>query len=229
MPVFAFPLILVAARMITAHWMSQAVAAHLATGRSRAERAINATLVSTLSQFGLNIALLLFAAYGLRGRVTPHVLELVVTSVYAASILHVMSRFVVNFGLVKEFARHLLLHGWHAPRAWIRTQVAREIDAHLARTGWLVRLVHRLSSGPKREDLIELTTREVWRLVYIRLLLLLFIVTAYILIFNIWTRPLLLKEATGLGWLQAFLWPFAYSVDYFLGTRACSWVQRLPF
>lgn len=229
MPVFAFPLIMLAARMITAHLMSQAVAAHLATGLGRAERVINATLVSTLSQFGLNIAVLLFAVYGLRGRIAPQTLELVVTSVYAASILHVMARFVMNFGLVLELARHLLLHGWHAPRAWIRTQVAREIDAHLARVGWLTRLVHRLSAGPKREDLIELTTHEVWRVVYTRLLLLLFLVMAYILIFNLWTRPLLLKESTGLGWLQAFLWPFAHSVDYFFGTHTSSWVRRLAF
>ena len=215
--------------MIVGQLMTRTVAARLAAGHSRAERMISDALVSTLSQLGLNVAVFLIAVYGLRGRIAPGLVELVVTSVYAASVLHFTSRFVLQFRLMKELAAHLLLHGWHAPRAWIRTQVTREIDARLARMGWLTRLIHRLGPGPKREDLIELSTREVWRLVYARLLLLLFMVTAYILIFNVWTRPLLLREATGLGWLQAFLWPFAHSVDYFFGTQTSSWIRRMPF
>lgn len=229
MPVFAFPLIYVVTRIIAAHLMTRTVAARLAAGRNRAERMINDALVSTLTQFGLNVAVFLVAVYGLRGRIAPGMVELVVTSVYAASVLHFMSRLVFQFRLVREIAAHLLLHGRHAPRMWIRTQVAREIDARLARMGWLTRLVHRLGPGPKREGLIELTTHEVWRLVYARLLLLLFMVTAYIFIFNVWTRPLLLRETTGLGWLQAFLWPFAHSVDYFFGTQTSSWIRRMPF
>jgi hypothetical protein len=229
MSMFIFPLTYVVARMIAAHLMSRTVAARLAAGHSRAERMISDALVSTLTQLGLNVAVFLAAVYGLRGRISPGIVELVVTSVYAASVLHFMSRIVLQFRLVTELAAHLLLHGWHAPRAWIRTQVTREIDAHLARMGWLTRLVHRLGAGPKREDLIEFTTHEVWRLVYARLLLLLFIVTAYVFIFNLWTRPLLLSEATGLGWLQAFLWPFAHSVDYFFGTQTSSWIRQMPF
>ena len=229
MPVFAFPLIYVVARMIAVHVMSRTVAAHLATGRNRAERMINDALVSTLTQLGLNVAVFLIAVYALRGRVAPGAVELVVTSVYAASVLHFMTRLVSQFSLMRELVAHLFLHGWRAPRAWIRTQVAREIDSRLARMGWLTRWVHRLGPGPRREDLIELTTREVWRLVYARLLLLLFMVTAYIVIFNVWTRPLLLRDATGLGWLQAFLWPFAHSVDYFFGTQTSGWIRRMPF
>lgn len=229
MPVFAFPLIYVVARMIAGHLMTRAVAARLAAGRSRAERMISDALVSTLTQLGLNVAVFLVAVYGLRDRIAPGMVELVVTSVYAASVLHFMTRFVSQFNLMKELVAHLFLHGWRAPRAWIRTQVVREIDARLARMGWLTRLVHRLGPGPKREDLIELSTREVWQLVYARLLLLLLIVTIYILIFNVWTRPLLLREATGLGWLQAFLWPFAYSLDYFFGTQTSGWIRRMPF
>lgn len=229
MPVFAFPLIYVAVRMIAGHLMTRAVAARLAAGRGRAERMINDALVSALTQLGLNVTVFLIAVYGLHGWTAPGTVELVVTSVYAASVLHFLSRFVSQFSLIRELAAHLFSHGWRAPRAWIRTQVASEIDARMARMGWLTRLVHRLGPGPKREDLIELTTREVWRLVYARLLLLLFMVTAYIFIFNVWTRPLLLREATGLGWLQAFLWPFAHSVDHFFGTQTSSWVRRLPF
>jgi len=229
MPVFAIPLIYVATRMIVGQLMTRTVAARLAAGHSRAERMISDALVSTLSQLGLNVAVFLVAVYGLRSRIAPGMVELIVTSVYAASVLHFASRFILQFRLMKELAAHLLLHGWHAPRAWIRTQVTREIDARLARMGWLTRLVHRLGRGPKREDLIELTTRDVWRLVYARLLLLVFMVTAYIFIFNVWTRPLLLRETTGLGWLQAFLWPFAHSVDYFFGTQTSSWIRRMPF
>jgi len=110
-----------------------------------------------------------------------------------------------------------------------RIQLRRLQASRRRRDRAVVRLVHRLGRGPKREDLIELTTRDVWRLVYARLLLLVFMVTAYIFIFNVWTRPLLLRETTGLGWLQAFLWPFAHSVDYFFGTQTSSWIRRMPF
>jgi hypothetical protein len=86
MPVFAFPLIYVVARMIAGRLMTRAVAARLAAGRSRAERMISDALVSTLTQLGLNVAVFLIAVYGLRGRIAPGMVELVVTSVYAASV-----------------------------------------------------------------------------------------------------------------------------------------------
>jgi hypothetical protein len=229
MSMFVFPLIYVASRMIAGHLMTRVVATHLVAGRNRAEQMITDALVSTLTQLGLNVAVFFIAVYGLQGRTAPGVVVLVVTSVYAASVLHFLTRLVLQFRLVAELATHLLMHGWHAPRAWIRTQVTREIDARLAKMGWLTRLVHRLGPGPKREVLIELTTHEVWRLVSVRLLLLVSMVTAYVFIFNVWTRPLLLREATGLGWLQAFLWPFAHSVDYFFGTQTSNWIRRMPF
>jgi hypothetical protein len=50
------------------------------------------------------------------------------------------------------------------------------------------------------------------------------VIALYVVIFVLYTRPILIHEATHLNWGQAFLWPFAFSVDYFLHTNTRAWI-----
>jgi hypothetical protein len=186
---------------------------------------VNEIFFSTLINVSVNVGVLLAAVYGLRERLPAQQLVLIVCSVYAASVLHAGVKLALNAWWIADLGRHLLRHGVHGPKAWVRERVAREVHAHFRHMGWLRRLVYPLSGAPRREELIELLTREIWPVVATKLLTILAIVVTYVAVFSLHTRPVLIAEATHLNWLQAFLWPFAYAIDYFLSTHLAAWIE----
>jgi hypothetical protein len=187
---------------------------------------VNEVFRYTIVNVVVNITALLFAVYGLRGHLLHSQLVLVISSVYAASVMHASFKLARNGSRVLDVSRNLLRHGIHAPREWVRSNVARGVEAQFHRMGRLKRLFYWFSGAPSKETLIEKLTGEIWRVVMVKLLLTLAIVVAYVVIFSVCTRPVLIREATHLNFLQAFLWPFGFSVDYFLSTHLVSWIER---
>jgi hypothetical protein len=90
--------------------------------------------------------------------------------------------------------------------------------------GLIRRLAYVLSGAPPREELIDILTREIWPVVATKFFTIIAIIVVYVAVFSLHTRPLLIAETTHLNWLQAFLWPFAYAIDYFLPTRFAAWI-----
>jgi hypothetical protein len=144
--------------------------------------------------------------------------------VYVASVLHGGIRVALNAWWIADLAGYLWRHGVRGPKAWVRAQVRRQVDAHFARLGWWRRFAYRFSGAPPPAQLAELITHEVWTVVTARVVATTLVVAAYLAIFVLYTRPILITEATRLNWLQAFLWPFGFSVDYFLHTRTTDWI-----
>lgn len=194
------------------------------TQRHAAVRTVNAIFLSTLINVGVNVGVLLAAVYGLRGHLPAQQLVLIVCSVYAASVLHTGVKLTLNAYWILDLGRHLLRYGVYGPKAWLRARVAHEVHTHFGQMALLKRLAYRLSGAPPREQLINMLTREIWPIIATKLLMILAIVVIYIAVFSLHTRPLLIAEATHLNWLQAFLWPFAYAIDYFLLTRLAAWI-----
>jgi hypothetical protein len=199
----------------------------LVTRRQRhaAARTVNAIFVSTLIQVSVNVGVLFAAVYGLRGQVPFQQLVLIVCSVYAASVLHAVIKLALNAWWIVDLGRHLLRHGVYGPKEWLRARVAHEVHAHFERMGLFRRLAYRLSGAPRREELIDILTHELWPVVATKLLTTVAIVVIYTAVFSLHVRPVLVAETTHLNWLQAFLWPFAYAVDYFLPTRFAAWIE----
>ena len=221
-----FPVLFLVARYFVAEGASHALAQRLAQARSSAARAVNKVFVSTLLNVSVNVAVLLAAVYGLRGRLSTAELMLAVTTVYAASVLHAALKLVTNGYWIYDLSRHMLRHGMHGPKAWLRSHVALEVKSEFQRMGMLRRLVYRLSGAPRPHELIEALTREIWKRVAVKLSAIAGIVALYIALFSFHTRPILLHEAVRLNWLQAFLWPFAYSIDYFLQSHTTAWIEH---
>jgi hypothetical protein len=220
-----FPVLFLATRYLITDGMSRAVTRRLTHARSMAVRAVNGIFVSTLVNVTVNIAVLLVAIHGLRDRLTAGQLVLAVTTVYAASVLHATLKFITNGYWIYDLGRHLLRHGLHGPKAWLRAQIAGEVRTYFSRMGVFRRLVYRLSNAPRPDQLVEILTREIWKLIAARLAATVMIIVLYIAVFTLYTRPILIQETTRLNWLQAFLWPFGYSVDYFLTTRTTAWIE----
>jgi hypothetical protein len=220
------PALLFAARHALAEGSARVLSGRLAMARHAAVRAVNELLVSTAVNVGVNVALLLLAVYGLRGRLPPEQVVLAVASVYATSVLHAALKLVTNGYWIYELARYLLRHGWHGPRAWLRAHVAREVESHFRGMGALRRLAYRFSGAPPARDLVEILTRQIWGLVAARVAMLVAVVALYIALFALYTRPILIAEATRLNWVLAFLWPFGFAIDYFLHTGIAAWIER---
>jgi hypothetical protein len=221
-----FPAFFFVARFFVAEGVSRALVQRLAQARSTAVRAVNRTFASTVLNVSVNVTVLLAAVYGFRDRLPAGELVLVISTVYATSVLHAALKLVTNGYWIYDLSRHLLHHGVHGPKAWLRSQVAREVQADFQQMGVLRRLAYRFSGAPRPGDLVEILTREIWKLVAVKLSTIVAIVALYIALFSLYMRPILVHQATRLNWLQAFLWPFAYSIDYFLQTHTTAWIEH---
>lgn len=220
-----FPALFFAARFVLTEGSTRVLTKRLAMARHAAVRAVNELFTATVVNVTVNVAVLLVAVYGLRGRLPHSQLVLLISTVYAASVLHAAFKLIANSYWIYELSRYLLRHGVHGPKAWLRSHVAREVQTHFRNMGALRRFAYRFSDAPRPQDLIEILTREIWALVAAKLTLLLAVVALYVALFSLYTRPILVEEATRLNWLQAFLWPFGFSIDYFLHTGIAAWIE----
>jgi len=112
------------------------------------------------------------------------------------------------------------------PREWLHSHVAREVHTRFQQMGWLKRLVYKFVGTPREEDLIEILTREIWKVIMTKVFATIVIIVVYISVFSLHTRPILIQETIRLNWLQAFLWPFGFSIDYFLHTHIANWIEH---
>ena len=220
-----FPVMFFAARYLLTEAGTRVLVRRLTTARHAAVRAVNALFASTVLNVSVNVVVLLMAVYALRGSLTTDQRVLVVTTVYAAGVLHAALKLLTNVYWIWELSRYLLRHGVHGPQVWLRSRITRDVGAHFRNMGMLRRIAYRFSGAPRPRDLIEILTREIWALVAAKLGLLLAVVVLYVVVFSLYTRPLLVEAATRLNWVQAFLWPFGYSIDFFLDTRIAAWIE----
>lgn len=219
------PLLFFAARYFITESCVHILAQRVAIARHAAVRVINGLLVSTVLNMAINIVVLLVVIFGLRNRMPLDQRVLVISTVYAGSVLHTMLKVAANGYWLLEFARYLVRHGMYGPKAWLRMHVAREVHAHFREMGPLRRIAYRFSGAPRPQDLVEIITREIWAVVATKVGTLIVIMAVYAAMFSLYMRPILVEQATRLNWLQAFLWPFGFSIDYFLHTHSVAWIE----
>lgn len=222
----SFPALFLVLRSAMSEGISRMMGKRLTQQRNAAVRVINEILTSTIFNVIVNITVLLVAIYGLKGHLREKSQVLAVSTVYAASVLHVGIKFALNAWWIYDLSRYLLRHGVHGPREWLRSHVALEVQARFQQMGWLARMAYNFSGVPKKEDLIEILTRKIWKIVMIKVFATVAIIVLYVGVFSLYTRPILIREATRLNWLQAFLWPFGFSIDYFFHTHIANWIKQ---
>jgi hypothetical protein len=220
-----FPATFFAARLLLTETAARLLTRKLTGARHAAVHAVNELFATSVLNVSVNVAVLLVTVYGLRGRLAHDQLVLVISTVYAASVLHAGLKLLTNGYWIWELSRFLLRHGIHGPKAWLRARITRDVEAHFQNMGVWRRIVYRFSDAPRPRDLVEMLTREIWALVTAKLVMLLAVMALYVVVFSLHTRPLLVEEATHLNWLQAFFWPFGYSMDIFFGTNLTAWIE----
>jgi hypothetical protein len=223
--ILIFPLLFLVSRVVLSTSVTRLFTSRLLAQRQSAVRAVNAILLSTIAEVSLNVGVLLAAVYGLRHHLSMSQLVLVVCSVYAATVLHTVLKLVLNAYWLIDLVTYLLRHGLYGPKTWLRAHVTRQVEAHFRQMGIMKKFAYRLSGAPPREELIDLMTHEIWKVVAIKVLAIFAIIIIYLALFSLHIRPILIADTTHLNWIQAFLWPFAYAVDYFLPTHCMGWVK----
>lgn len=221
-----YPLLFLAFRHLVTRGVSRAIVERITHVRSAALRVVNEIFLSTILNATMNIAVFMVAVYALRGHLPQRELVLVISTVYAASVLNVCIKFVRNSYWFFDISRYVMRHGVHGPRAWLRSHVAREVQGRFDRMGWFKRLAYAFSGAPKKSELIEILTREIWAVGVVKILATVTLMVVYTAVFTLHIRPILIEETTRLNWIQAFLWPFGFSVDYFLHTHLVAWIGR---
>jgi len=200
-----FPAMYFIARYAMCQSVTRLMAQRLAHQRHAAVRIINEIFTSTIINVTVNVVIFLVAVYGLRSHLPHKQLVLVITTVYAGSVLHVVIKCMLNAYWIYDISRYLLRHGIYGPRAWLHSHIAGEVHARFRRMGFLGRLVYGLTGAPREAELIELLTRDILKVVLTKVLATLAILVIYVTAFTLTTRPVLLEEATGMNWMQAFL------------------------
>ena len=144
-----------------------------------------------------------------------------ICSIYASSVLSVFIKIILNVDVLLRIIFAYKLNVFSYLEDEIRSEVYAEVRSQLKRQPRYKVIFLRLSG--KTPDVLAEMVSERAIPIFFEVMTRIFIYFAfaaifYVVCFRMVVVPYLLFEKTGFGFFDSFLWPFAYSVDYFLGT-----------
>jgi hypothetical protein len=219
-------LLIPAAYILLREGVAWRFATNLSLGASQAMERLDRALVHSIIEICINVAALSLAVLG-APHWWPHKTAILVTTVvYMGTVLRSAAKVLLNLREFTGFTAHLLRYRRQGPHRWVATRIAPEVHSRFDRMGVVQRVLNYLGGGPSREQYIEIQARIVVEALTRKALLLAGIFVLYVGLFRFVAAPILIEDATGFDALQAFLWPFAYSMDHFLGTGLSGFVRR---
>jgi len=214
-------------------FLREAVARRCATslslGASQAVERLDQAIVHSIIEVCINVAALLLAVLA-APRWWPHKTAILLTTiVYMGTVLRGMAKVLLSLRESLSFTSHLVRYRREGPRRWVAAQISPEVHRRFDQMGVVARALNYLAGGPSRQQYIEVQARIIVEALTRKVLCLACVFVLYVGLFRLVAAPILIEDATGFDALQAFLWPFAYSVDHFLGTRMSDFVQRAEY
>lgn len=202
------------------------LATNLSLGASEAMEHLDRALVHSIIEICINVAALSLAVLG-APHWWPHKTAILVTTVvYMGTVLRGAAKVLMNLREFLSFTAHLVRYQRQGPQRWVATRIAPEVNSRFDQMGVVQRVLNYLGGGPSREQYVEIQARIVVEALSRKALLLAGIFVVYVGLFRFVAAPILIEDATGFNALQAFLWPFAYSIDHFMGTGLSGCVRR---
>ena len=209
--------------------IARRVAHSLAQGKSLATDRLDRALTSTLVEIGINVVVLLLALFSARHAGRQESAILVTTTVYMGTVVRSIFKFIVNLRDLVDFTRYILAYRAQGPHQWVAAQIAPEVHRHYDAMPVWDKVLYVVGGGPSRHQYIELQTRVILDAITRKLVSLLAIFTIYVVLFRFVAAPILMEDTTGFGALQAFLWPFAYSIDHFVGSDLSGYIRAADY
>jgi hypothetical protein len=192
---------------------------------------ISHTLIVKFAEIAINILLFLIIVYKAEAYFDYQTSVLMICSVYVGSLIHSTYKTFKNFDLILILTRDYRLNIKRFIFEKIYENARSKAQQKVKSMGWLRRIIYAISLSPGA-DTIALRVAEgamplIWKRVLTRILVVLITISLYILIFRMIVAPFLIQQTTHFTLFQAFLWPFAFSVDFFFNTAFSSWVLSL--
>jgi hypothetical protein len=201
----------------------------LSLGASHAMERLDQAIVHSIIEVCINVAALSLAVLA-APRWWPHKTAILLTTiVYMGTVLRGMAKVLLNLRESLSFTSHLVRYRREGPRRWVAARITPEVHVRFDRMGLMARLLNYLGGGPSRQQYIDVQAQIIVEALTKKVLYLACVFVLYVGLFRFVAAPILIEDATGFDALQAFLWPFAYSVDHFLGTRMSDFVQRAGY
>jgi hypothetical protein len=198
---------------------------------TEAVRRIYRSLMKSLFEIGINVVIFLAAVYKAREIFDYPTAVLIICSVYTGSIVHAGFKLACNLSLIINVLKKYRLNLKKFVFSEIYDKAHREAQQKLADMGMVSRFFYKISSGPDATTIALVIADNaapiIWKRILTKLVMVGLTIGLYIMVFRILISPFLIQQTTHFNLLQAFLWPFAYSLDYFLGTAFSSWVRSL--
>ena len=207
-------------------FVAQRVDEELHKGKREAMERVNQALLRSCVDIVLNLVILLTAIFGSRYWFSQDQSTLIITGAYLVSALYGCLRLLLNAREIARFSIYLFRYRQKAFHRWVAFQIAPHVHAAYEELHFLQKLVVAFGPGPSRSEYIEMQTSLIVRSTAIQVGLWCAIMLLYVGVFRFTVAPMLIEDVTGLSLFQAFLWPFARSVDYCFGTHWSDWLAR---
>jgi hypothetical protein len=182
----------------------------------------------SLAEISINILIFLLITYKVEAYFDYHASLMMICSVYVGSLLHSVYKIIRNFDVLLILIRDYRLNIKRYIFGQIYAKARSEAQEKFKGMGVIKRLVYRVSAGPGADTVAMRVANGamplIWKRVSARLFAVLMTVVIYILIFRLVVAPFLIQETAHFSPIQAFLWPFAFSIDYFFHTHLSGWV-----
>jgi hypothetical protein len=230
-PLIVLPIAFAGSRAIVSGIINRRIDHGIAETTTEAVRRIYRSLLKSLFEMGINVAIFLTAVYKARDFFDYQTAVLIICSVYAGSIIHAVLKLIGNLSLIISLLKRYRLNLKKLVYSEIYEKAYYEAQQKLAELGVVGRFFYKLSSGPDATTIALAIAGSaapiIWRRIVTKLVMVGLTIGVYIMVFRILVSPFLIQQATHFNLLQAFLWPFAYSVDFFLGTEFSRGVMSL--
>jgi hypothetical protein len=230
-PIILLPIVFAGTRALVSRMVNQRIDRGIAETTTEAVQRISRSLLKSLLEMGLNVVIFLAVIYKAGDFFDHQTAVLLICSVYAGSIIHAVWKLSANLSLIITLVKKYRLNLKKFVYAEIYEKAHFEAQQKLAEMGMVGRFFYKVSSGPDATTIaLAVAGRAapiIWRRILTKGVMVGLTIGMYIMVFRVLISPFLIQQTTRFNLLQAFLWPFAYSVDFFLGADLSRWVMML--
>lgn len=230
-PIFLIPLAYAGLRTVISTAVGQKINRGIDETATLAVSQLSRSLMVNLAEISINILIFLVIIYKASVFFDHHTSIMMICSVYVGSLMHSTYKIIRNFNLILIVTRDYRLNIKRFLFEQIYQNARLEAQEILNSMGVFRRIFYTVSSGPGADTIALRVARGaiplIWQRVLTRLLVVSMTVGLYIIIFRMMISPFLILQTTHFTLFQAFLWPFAFSIDFFFNTSFSSWVLSL--
>jgi len=229
MPIFLYPIGAFVVRSVTKSAIAEAIESGIAQATGEAVARIISTMIANSFVVFMNILFIVGGVYFFGGDDTS---ILIITTIYASSVMYGLYSFVVNAPTMFKIIFYYKFNVVGYVEDQIHEEVYRRARKEIDGLGFFSGIANSLFGKNALEIANDVTSSAIRKVIErIGIAAVSFVVAfmAYVFVFRFYVAPVLMEDATDLTMIQAFLWPFAYSVDYFLGMNLLDLVQRIYF